>query len=205
MGNTLMVLASHTVDVERLAERPVVLDVGCRGFDFARELLELRPDGWVVAMDPDPDVKQPLLGNTLFANVALVGKMNGGNAKLARFSTGEANFIVEDEVPPYAQAVDVSVCTISHIRFAKFWDLVKLDCEGSEFGILAEWPGPIADQISVEFHDWDKPDKMQPWYDANFPRLAEMGYRVVQHELSRQGEGIGHWDSLLVLDTPSRI
>ncbi len=34
----LVKLASHTVDIDLLPERPVVLDVGCRGFDVTREV-----------------------------------------------------------------------------------------------------------------------------------------------------------------------
>jgi methyltransferase family protein len=81
------------------------------------------------------------------------------------------------------------------------WDLIKLDCEGSEFGILENWPGPVARQISVEFHDWTGPWAERAagdYYERLFAGPLK-DYEVVQHELSKQGEGIGHWDSLLRL------
>ncbi len=83
------------------------------------------------------------------------------------------------------------------------WDLIKFDCEGSEFGILENWPGPIADQISVEFHD-GHPERDGPhrriWEDKFsriFPQLSAW-YSLVQHIFFKQGEWYGHWDSLLV-------
>src|SRR5690349_14204704 len=48
----LIALASHTVDLDLLPECPMVLDVGCRDFDFTRALLALRPVTCMIALDP---------------------------------------------------------------------------------------------------------------------------------------------------------
>jgi hypothetical protein len=82
----------------------------------------------------------------------------------------------------------------------RHFDLVKLDIEGAEFDVLEHWPGPVATQLSIEFHDaFDK-----RFYDAAYFERLFAGpladYRVVQHEAMREPyPDIGHWDSLLVL------
>ncbi len=206
----LVKLAGHTVDLDLLPERPVVLDVGCRGFDFTREVLALRPQSWVCAMDPDPQIiiQSPMTigdGDIAFLRRALVGDAREV-ANYAGWSTGEGNMLCEVS-PHYAershQVECINISDLSRFFRVPHWDLVKLDCEESEFGILENWPGPIATQISVEFHDWTGPwesaAKNSPTYYPNLWAGPLRDYEVVQHELSRQGEGTGHWDTLLRL------
>jgi hypothetical protein len=59
MPMNLQKLAEHTVDVDLLPEAPIVLDVGCRWFDFSKEILRIRPDARIVALDPGPDIEDP--------------------------------------------------------------------------------------------------------------------------------------------------
>jgi hypothetical protein len=86
--------------------------------------------------------------------------------------------------------------------------VVKLDCEGEEFSILENWPGPIATQISVEFHDFTGPRRAlvdEGYYENKlWPHLCQW-YKVVKHDwVDLRGEPAycGHWDSLLVLKQP---
>lgn len=201
----LITLASHTIDLDLLPDVPTVLDVGCRGFDFGEAVRKHRPLAWIVAIDPSPEVRLPAGGLGIFQNLALVGKPRH-MALLAMHSTGEGNCICEDDVPWYAEAAAVKCTTIQKLmddHGVKHWDLVKLDCEGSEFGILEHWPGPIAGQISVEFHDWTGP--WEGYVKGDYYERLLAGplkdYEVVSHELKKVGspEAWGHWDSLLRL------
>lgn len=206
----LTTIAGHSFDLDRLPERPAVLDVGCRGFDFTAGIRALRPEALIYAMDPDPAIVAPA-GLCHFLCWALVG--NGRTwSHYATGSTGEGNFLTSHAVHPDYTIIDVNCTNIeavtkmlpaAHSR----WDLVKLDCEGSEFSVLETWPGPIAAQISVEWHDWSGTHIPKPsggwaaYYKSLFARLAQFGYDVVRHELSDiSGRGAwGHWDSTLVL------
>jgi len=194
----LKALAGHTIDLDALPEAPTVLDVGCRGFDFVHAVLNERPLANIVGLDPGLDVWTDT-EHCQFLALALVGD-GRKRAKYADYSTGEGNFITDLESYYDARIREVDCIDISELAI-KHWDVVKLDCEGSEFGILENWPGPIASQISVEFHDSGYTPGYGPDYDyvPLFKRLAGFGYRVVKHDLSKQGEGIAHWDSLLVL------
>lgn len=207
----------HTVDVDRLPLAPVVLDVGCRGFDFTEAVLKLRPDAAVFALDPDPSIHGPHLPGCTYLRFALVHD-DRASSLYAMDGAGLGNFLVEG--PGKIRRPDCGwefdgcqvdrVACVNIVELMKRtgvtrWDLVKLDCEGSEFGILENWPGPIADQITVEFHDWTGPrgDLVKAGYYEKtlWPKLP--WYEVVQHEWLPLGADatrqIGHWDSLLTL------
>jgi len=199
-------LSGHTVDVDRLPERPVVLDVGARGFDFSNDILNLRPDARIIALDPDPDIERLDDPRISFMHVALVHDRLKKISRYASYSTGEGNMLLEADSYYDAKIITVDCVTIQELMQwtnVAHWDLVKLDCEGSEFDILANWPGPIADQISVEFHDGHPEekgphrDKWSTYFFDLFERKLPM--KVIQHELFKQGAWYGHWDSLLVL------
>ena len=200
--SNLLCLSSHTVDESMMPNRPTVLDVGARGFQFCHCVRAIRPGAGIFAVEADPNV-QPDDSVDMFASVALVGD-DRAESQYASFSTGEANFLSDGDIH-YAKMLTVPCLNITTLmkRFNIWhWDLVKLDCEGSEFGILENWPGPIATQISVEFHDYTN---LERWDAAYFARLFAgplKNYRVVQHEMTSVGPGRnrGHWDSLLVLN-----
>lgn len=196
--SNLRQFASHTVDVDLLPTWALVLDIGCRGFDFAREILAAVPTAMVTAYDPDPAIEAPPETSIHFERKAVVGYDRKMSMYVA-FSSGEANHLLGIG-PLEPGSTIISVPCVSIKEFAN-WDAIKLDCEGSEFGILENWPGPIAKQISVEFHDYIDPWR---WNDSYFKMLFAgplRDYRVVQHERTAVGPAntFSHWDSLLVL------
>lgn len=182
------------MDVSLLPPVPGVLDVGCRDWLFARAILGVRPLAAVCCIDPDPKISEEIIPGVHFVRKALVG----GHKPFAWYQDrgGEANAVVEPGVP-----MAFAVPAVNIVELSFHFDLVKLDCEMSEFGILETWPGPIATQISVEFHDYFNWER---WNDAYFAQLFAgplKDYEVVQHERFGIGPGndMGHWDSLLVL------
>ena len=208
----LRTLGDHTVVVDLLPEAPMVLDIGCRWFDFCKQMLAIRPKARILAFDPDTDIADPDIEGVVFAHCAIVGD-HRGVSNYAKFSSGEGNFLF-DNLPPDRAAVipfanwrvpDAIVTQVACKNIGELigpWDAVKLDCEGSEFDILEHWPARFATQISVEFHDFTGPryHASNPGYYEQLVARCLPGYRFLQHELSKKGEGCGHWDSLLVLN-----
>jgi hypothetical protein len=82
------------------------------------------------------------------------------------------------------------------------FEVVKMDCEGAEYDILLNWPGPIARQITVEFHDFLGLRPFPDYHDALVRHLGQW-YKIIKHEEFphplAQGHPINYWDSLFVL------
>lgn len=195
-------LAEHSVDIDLLPETPVVLDAGCRGFDFSNAVLDVRPKARIIAMDPAPGNAGSNDPRITFLKEPLVGLHQPSTMEFVALPNPAACFVRELN-PATFQGISVETRTLkwlsSWFQIQRF-DLVKLDVEGSEFGILETWPGPIATQISVEFHDYVDNSKYD---DAYFNRLflgSLANYEVVRHEVSEVSNARrGHWDSLFRL------
>lgn len=191
--NLRKLVCEHTIDVDLLPKKPLVLDVGCRMFNFCEEILALRPEAAIVAMDPGPDIEPPTDTRILFVNFALIEtEQEFAYLKMA----GCESVYSLTPVPGWAK---VPVRSPSCI-FARwpYFDLIKFDCEGAEFEILENWPGPVAGQINIEFHDnrksVDGKGLPQSYFDAVFAGMPD--YKVVQNEPDYLGT---HADCLLVL------
>lgn len=191
-------LGGHSIDLSLLPDKPLVIDVGCRDFIFSNEILRLRPEANILALDPDNEIEEPVDERITFIPKAVTHRV-GQSVRWKR--QGEASCICSDLEGQLVANIRISDLDFAlHFHRKKRFDAVKLDCEGSEFGILEHWPGPIAEQISVEFHDYANRNR---WNDAYFEKLFSgplKEYRVVQHELMPIGPSntMGHWDSLLI-------
>lgn len=191
----LVVVGEHTVDLDRLTGG-FVLDAGCRDFTFARGLVERRCH--VLALDADPTVENPKIENVDFLNLALAA--HPGTLRFRMTTDPQARHLSAfghgggDEVAVEAK----TLAQVSDLWCVSVWDCVKLDIEGAEYEILKNWPGPIARQISVEFHDHVSP-RNQSTYDDILSRLAQW-YTLLQHvKEARHCCHPNFWDSLWVL------
>ena len=179
----------HTFDPRLVSPGSWALDAGCRGFALARFLAARRVR--VLAIDADPDVRDPRIPGVTFLNVAVMAEREmptDRHVTLYRFhDCAEAH--TTRWGPPHT-GVRVPARSIAQLmrehdvrRFA----LVKLDVEGTEYGILDELAAadpPLADQISVEYHDFcymsPTPDDPDRWHAGNLARLSRH-YDVVRH------------------------
>lgn len=198
---------THSVDVDLLKPEGYALDVGCRGFVFARAMAERGL--YVLALDPDPDIKDPEESRVIFEAKALVNDAERTEAVYATWSTGEGNHLCIDRpVPSYAEPKTVPCANLA--RFLEqyeidFFEIVKLDCEGGEYDILLNWPGPISRQITVEFHDFAGFNPFPDPEEYHQKLLEHLGrwYNVIQHEKFPHplapSHPINYWDSLFVL------
>lgn len=200
----MIVVSSHTILEEIIPEEPRILDVGARSFNWTKAMLKLRPKARIVALEPDPSVKNPNIQNVMFLNAALIHD-NRTSSGYAGWSTGEGNILC-DVRPHYAETFDDVICMnlekLKNFTGIEYYDVIKLDCEGCEFGILENFPEGIAGQITVEFHDSDR-QQLYPetYYDKLFHKLGE--FVALKHGLTPIGPGpsYGHWDTLLVKET----
>lgn len=197
----MLELSSHTIDETILPTSPTILDVGCRNFGFTNAIKSLRPQALVYAMDPDPIIQQPSTSGVVYYQLALVHDTRVISG-YASYSTGEGNFLTDLKAYYDAKMLTVPCTNISTFMKnvgIKHWDVIKLDCEGSEYGILENWPGPIATQITVEFHDYNQRDKYNDAYYAGLFGKLSKWYEVRQHPLTPVNGHYGHWDTVLVM------
>lgn len=213
----------HTIDLDLLPESPTVLDAGCRGFAFSKDVLALRPKARVIALDPDPLIWEPKIPGVEYGRFAFIAgnEVTSGYVSTTAWADGGANFLAPLNTSK-EKAVrkdcgweftrfdleEVACCNMENLMLGfgvTHWDLVKLDIEGEEFAVLENWPGPIATQISVEFHDFTGPRNelvMKGYYqDVLWPHLFQW-YEIAQHDwvdLNGSPSHFGHWDSLLVM------
>lgn len=143
----LTTVAGHTFDADRLVGL-TVLDAGCRGFEFANWFRTRGHE--VLPLDPDPEVwtsgcaagweKSRTLGEVALSSAV---------RPMSYVGAGEGGHLVE-----YAGESRVKLVTIGELaRSHGPFDVVKLDIEGSEYGVLLDWGAPYARQITVEFHE----------------------------------------------------
>ena len=194
---TIEVIDYRSIRTDLLA-RGTVLDVGARGFVFAKELAGRGCH--VIAMDPDPEVIDPKWMNVTFEPTALCGD-GDVRRSLVLDQNPEARFILPHTESPKYPVVVVNAVTIGTIMRkynVDVFDAVKLNCEGEEAEILPRWPGPISKQIAVSFHEHYRPigeERIQKIVD----HLAQW-YQPVFHEKdARYSSGENYWDSLFVL------
>jgi hypothetical protein len=181
----IKVIDNHSVAVDLLTKGPV-LDAGARGFVFAKWFADRGHS--VYALDPSPDLEAPKNDNIAFIDFALTSLY--GSALLDRTGDPGAWHLANSGLP-------VQTVSLSYFNEGN-WDVIKLNIEGSEYDVLNTWPGPIARQIVVSFHEHTNRargraecdrliDKMRQWY---------MPFNVVWEE--RYCCHANYWDVLFI-------
>jgi len=199
-----MIVSDHTI-LGPVTAGMNVLDVGSRNYGFSCPMAELGCK--VVAIEPDDDVSFPAKPGIHRIFGALVARGHPFCQDLFKWSSGEGNFLEYSCIaqPPKSATRQRTCCysiqEIMKMAAVDYWDIVKLDCEGTEYAILLDWPGPIAGQITVEFHDFTGANpEGEETYNEIFAHLGRW-YDVVQHKASvRFAANVNnYWDSLFVL------
>lgn len=198
MTRTLIEVDSHSYCPDFLIGGPV-LDVGARGFIYSRHFAG--KGHRVIALDPSPDVEDPKEPNLEYMRLALVGVE--GKRELVMHENHDGRFIKspgeasELTKYPVVEVEGVNISTLSTRCNVPQWDLVKINCEGEEYEILPRWPGPIARQMVVSFHEhW------RPAGNAKISAIVEylkQWYTPVKHLVEFKHYGHNFWDSVFAL------
>ncbi len=190
------VIDNHSVAVDLLTKGPI-LDAGARGFRFAKWFSERYHETY--CCDPSPDLEVPNFV-AHFDRVALgardwplkVTLHNHGDPE-GWYAGPECYREVGPRVPTWNLHVNWGWTETNP------WDVVKLNIEGAEYDVLSDWPGPIARQIVVSFHE----HTARARGDAAIRKIVEhlsRWYVPVRHvKDARYCAGENWWDSLFVL------
>jgi Methyltransferase FkbM domain len=181
-------IAEHSLDSSLLTPGCNVLDVGCLGFAFGDELRRrYKANVYEVDIgDLGPSRRYYRCGIAAtdgFGDVI-------GSAPDARQLTPGILFPVHT-IESFSQRVKVP-----------YWDVIKLDCEGSEYDILWNLQKPPATQITVEFHQHTEARRTETFIEQLVDKLGQW-YEVRRHKLEgRTRFSLNWWDSLFVLKSP---
>lgn len=170
-------IAGHTID-RSLVGDGVIIDVGCRYFDFAMELGIFNK---VYCIDPDPDVFNIACpDNFVFLNCAISSE------------TGESTYYRNVEMTCLTQIYQPQEHLFEPCKTMSMKDLyaltgynvdvLKLDCEGAEYIILGDIFEPIPKQITVEFHNHFVPEVHKNNIDKVMANLLKYYDLVYAHE-----------------------
>jgi len=186
-------VAEHSFCPELLYPNANVLDLGCLGMLFTNEMK--RRGYWLFPVDIQIfDGDYTRLAITDYNGYGWI-RHNTTDKQATSFS-GRMPQIDE----PNLEAIECeTIKTFSRKMGVKFWDLIKMDVEGSEYEIIMSWNEPPAKQLSVEFHLHIGIYNIQDVSKMRL-KLFSLGYIAVQHELTEaHGCGKNYWDSVFVL------
>lgn len=178
------VIAEHSIDIDLLPEKAMVLDLGCRGFLFTDELR--RREHTVLAVDIDKFDRDDYFQFAISDKVGRVG--------IKRTSDPQATMIMDGSE---VMCMDLKMLMLT--SRVDFFDLIKMDIEGSEYEVIMSMDRPYAKQLSIEFHlHTGVYGETEMLLMEN--KLLSLGYFPVKHDKTRQhGLSYNYWDSLWIL------
>jgi len=178
-------IAEHLVDLDILPAKAKILDIGARGFEFTNYFRQR--DYYVIAVDIDTLTDGQYFHCAISDFDGLCGLVKSNDAqatKIDKIGTGIECYTLK---------------SFSEMIGIQFWDLVKVDVEGSEYEIIMTLDEPPAKQLSIEFH-LHTGIYQQHEVDLMIDKLRGLGYSVASHEYTEQhGMGFNFWSSLFIL------
>lgn len=182
-----------------------VLDIGCRFFTFAKAVREYECD--VVAVEPDKSVSQPKDSHIYLISTAVVSRANAGtNQVMVQWSYGEGDHLatIPGDKPKNHRRQRTSchsILDICDMVEVYKWEVIKMDCEGAEYQILLDWPGPITNQITVEFHEHTGANTQGDKIYEKILNHINQWYEPIKFEKGFIGKcrTPNYWDALFVL------
>jgi FkbM family methyltransferase len=179
--------------VASLPANPVIIDIGANAGYFNIMLFSKIKEGTVYAYEPIPS-NYELFRKNISLNPSLQNKIHlfnkavtGIGQKTVELFMEEAsdNSVIasvysdfDDQNKHTLQVSGISLHQIVQENNLQHIDLIKIDCEGSEYPIIYETPGEVwnkIDKLTIEVHNLDE-EKRNTGYLQKF--LEQKGYTV---------------------------
>lgn len=186
----------HTFDLDLIQPGEWVFDVGCRGFDIAKQLALRGVSVIAYDADPNPSILNHLDGfshehRSLIRyrlGMAVVGEVDHANSPMLRLDTSANPYAFSLYTATGDKSVEVPTTTVRMVMAehdVAQLAMLKLDAEGSEYGIIEDLIRlghrhvHLARQVTVEFHAdcvVPIPPPTPDWFDVLDSRMSEAGY-----------------------------
>jgi hypothetical protein len=195
----IQTIAEHKVDLDLLPQKANVLDLGCRGFLMADELRRLGHRVFPIDIDNlgRSDYFRVAITDTIgYKEVIKTKDPQATHTATPYFDRNiQSSYSLDNNDLVYGLTLEL----FSDIVNILFWDLIKIDVEGDERGIIKSLRRPMAKQISVEFH-LHTGIYGEKQVDDMVKKLESLGYKIASHEkTSQHGCGLNYWSSLFIL------
>lgn len=184
----IVTIAEHSLDIDLLPQKAHVLDIGAKGLLFANEMARLGHEVFCV------DVQQ-LETDLPFARMAITGY--NGFVEINQSKDPQA--VSVKQVNHRTDTYSTTIAGFSLLVSVLFWDLIKIDVEGSEYDIFMSLTEPPSTQISWEAHLHTGIYGMKEVKEME-DKLLSLGYFPVKHDkYPAHGLSENYWDSLFIL------
>lgn len=191
----MITVAEHTYEETLLPEKANILDLGCRGFLFHDELTRHGYNVYPVDIDDLHGRYYHVAISDFDGYVSIERSNDPQGTRINKKITVEPT----PEDTPSKSVQCFTLKSFSDVLGVTFWDLIKIDIEGSEYEVIMALTEPPAKQLSIEFHLHTKiygEEQVREMED----KLVSLGYYPAQHDkTSEHGCGLNYWDSLWIL------
>lgn len=185
-------VAEHLIDLELLPQKATILDLGCLGFIFTKEMRRLGHRVYPVDIQYFQD--------EFYYRVAITN-YNGYGYVLPDRDPQAFRFVQQmttaEKNGGYSMVMCETLEDFMRNNHVEYFDYIKCDVEGSETQIIASLTKPPSKQFEVEFH-------MHTGYPEDgvelmVNKLQSLGYKIASHEkTSQHGCGENYWSSLFI-------
>lgn len=178
------VIAEHSVDMSLIKPGSMILDIGCRGFEFTDHFRKL--GHCVFAVDIDNLDRKDYIQCAVGGMDGRVGIEKSSDPQATRMREGnEVNCLTLQRMVAFTGC--------------QLMALIKMDVEGAEYPAIMALTEAPAKQLSIEFHLHTKVYN-EFAVDGMVGKLKGLGYKVAQHKKTEaHGCGMNYWDSLFIL------
>jgi FkbM family methyltransferase len=198
----------HALNESILKKDGWVLDLGCVGFNFAKNIKQYVNN--VIAIDANPSIVNT--ENVIFENIAITSDESQLSITYNIFDDSQGNSLYHpiNDWCKFQKSVKVPTTTIKKLM-EKYnvnqFELIKLDIEGSEYDLLMNLDFKISKQYSIEFHEFRGMNPYTPnnekYYDNLF-KIMKPYCDIIKHQKTNHpgfplGLGLNYWDSLFIL------
>lgn len=194
----MVTIAGHSFDETLLTPKSKVLDLGCQGFELANWMASnIECD--ITCMDANQYISLPAW-SMAYPKIKYYHRIvtNSDAKKLRFFILNSGNSGYSEEVHDMPAAGSYQEHVYATYKIQPYWDLVKMDIGGAEYGILDSMKEPLAKQISVTFHEHRPYAKGDEYMQKLFTHLSQWYYihGAVKEERAPWREN--YWNVLFV-------
>ena len=193
----------HTIEETLINKNGYILDIGCLGFQFTKEMKKYCNN--IIGIDPNPNIKN-IPNDIIFYNKALVNN-NSDYINYHTYNDKSGNSLLKPDKDwcKYINTIKVK-CIMKEHNIDQF-ELIKIDIEGGEYEFLNKIDWTISKQYTIEFHDFRNMNPYYPnnesYYDKLFSKMEKycdiIKHKKTSHPGFPKGKGDNYWDSLFFL------